>query len=272
MDLYLEVNKQKIRYRKFGSGPNLLLLHTLRTQSEYFDQAIPELSKHFTVYSPDLPGHGESSKDASVTYNEQYFSHSISEFITQLDLKELTIAGESIGASIALSVAGNTKDRVCRVYAFNAYDEGSIIGGRLGKIVSFVGQYSTKVTSEESVGILKKVFEGGVFNKKGLPLDFIKLMVETGKKHQHFPKVIKSVLKNYRSWGKDRIWRYTTIRADLPVHLIYGQHDWSSQAIREENLRLIPNVVQSLTLNDIGHFSFLENPKRNVDIMLSTQN
>jgi hypothetical protein len=38
-----------IRYIKTGTGPNLLLLHTLRTQLDIFEKLVPLLSKSFTV-------------------------------------------------------------------------------------------------------------------------------------------------------------------------------------------------------------------------------
>ena len=46
----------RLRYLKVGTGPLLLLLHTLRTQLDYFQRLIPKLTSHFTVYAVDLPG------------------------------------------------------------------------------------------------------------------------------------------------------------------------------------------------------------------------
>ncbi len=57
----LEIDKQRtIRYLKSGKGQPLVLIHTIRTQLDYFEYVIPELAKHFTVYALDLPGHGYS--------------------------------------------------------------------------------------------------------------------------------------------------------------------------------------------------------------------
>jgi hypothetical protein len=56
----VEVDGAKLRYIKTGKGPTLVLLHTLRTQLDLFEKVVPELSKHFTVYALDYPGHGYS--------------------------------------------------------------------------------------------------------------------------------------------------------------------------------------------------------------------
>ena len=55
---YVEVDGNKLRYIKAGAGPVLVLLHTLRTQLDLFEKVVPGLSKHFTVYALDYPGHG----------------------------------------------------------------------------------------------------------------------------------------------------------------------------------------------------------------------
>jgi pimeloyl-ACP methyl ester carboxylesterase len=48
------------RYARRGDGPTVLLLHTLRTQAEYFAALVRHLDGYDLVV-PDLPGHGESS-------------------------------------------------------------------------------------------------------------------------------------------------------------------------------------------------------------------
>jgi pimeloyl-ACP methyl ester carboxylesterase len=50
----------KVRYINTGTGANLVLLHTLRTQLDVFEKIIPELASRFTVYAYDYPGHGWS--------------------------------------------------------------------------------------------------------------------------------------------------------------------------------------------------------------------
>jgi hypothetical protein len=57
---YTQIDGNRIRYIKTGSGPNLVLLHTLRTQLDVFEKIVPTLAKSFTVYALDYPGHGFS--------------------------------------------------------------------------------------------------------------------------------------------------------------------------------------------------------------------
>ena len=48
---YADVKGVRARYIKTGTGPNLVLLHTLRTQLDIFQKVIPRLAQEFTVYA-----------------------------------------------------------------------------------------------------------------------------------------------------------------------------------------------------------------------------
>ena len=115
-------DKLSLRYAKLGNGPPLVLLHTIRTQLEYFRALAPLLAEKFTVYAVDLPGHGHSPIDKSVQYDEPYMRKGIVGFLETLDLRDVTIVGESIGAVLALTVAAEVPDRIRAVYALNTYD------------------------------------------------------------------------------------------------------------------------------------------------------
>src|SRR5262245_18952164 len=50
---YVDLDGIRVRCIKTGAGPNLVLLHTLRTQLDIFEKIIPELERHFTVHAFD---------------------------------------------------------------------------------------------------------------------------------------------------------------------------------------------------------------------------
>ena len=59
-----------LRHVVSGNGPPILLLHTIRTQLEYFRDLAPLLATKFTVHVIDLPGHGYSPIDDSASFDE----------------------------------------------------------------------------------------------------------------------------------------------------------------------------------------------------------
>lgn len=79
----------RLRHLKIGSGPALVLLHTLRTQLDYFQRLIPRLTRHFTVYAVDLPGLGWSDIRAGASYEEPALRRAVVEFVKALDLTDV---------------------------------------------------------------------------------------------------------------------------------------------------------------------------------------
>ena len=56
----VEVGGDTLRYIRTGKGPNLVLLHTLRTQLDLFEKVVPELGKQLrstlrTIQGMDIP-------------------------------------------------------------------------------------------------------------------------------------------------------------------------------------------------------------------------
>ncbi len=70
----IPVGKHRISTLTMGSGPDVLLLHGLGgTRASFFETAA-ELSRHYRVHAPDLPGFGSSCKPALGGYNARWFA------------------------------------------------------------------------------------------------------------------------------------------------------------------------------------------------------
>src|SRR5258706_2891234 len=146
-------------------------MHTLRTQLDYFQKIVPALQERYTVYAVDLPGHGRSSI-LPVEYDEALFRHSMVEFLERLDLQGVTLAGESIGGPIALTVAAEAPKRMARVVAINPYDYGERFGGGIrrgsgGWVIAFF-QWFGRFTLEPSP-LLATPLAGGLQDRPNFP-------------------------------------------------------------------------------------------------------
>src|SRR5580765_5099141 len=105
----------RLRYLTGGTGAPLVLLHTVRTQAEHFRHVIPLVQQRYTVYALDLPGMGYSQIVPGASYDEAAMRAAVKRLVTQLDLRDVTILGESMGAVLALTAAADLPDRVKRV-------------------------------------------------------------------------------------------------------------------------------------------------------------
>ena len=57
---YVNLPEGQVHYLTAGEGPALLLFHQAPMSSEEWLEVIPALSEHFTVFAPDMMGHGQS--------------------------------------------------------------------------------------------------------------------------------------------------------------------------------------------------------------------
>ncbi|MCK0149823.1 alpha/beta fold hydrolase [Marivita sp. S6314] len=107
----------KISFWRAGQGAPLVLIHGVGLRAEAWAAIGPMLDKDFTVYAVDMPGHGGSPLNNAVTLQE--YVTRICDFVQALDAP-VCIAGHSMGAMIALELAGQMPDRVLGVAALNA--------------------------------------------------------------------------------------------------------------------------------------------------------
>ncbi len=259
----------RLRYLEAGSGPAaLILLHTVRTQLDHFQLVIPKISHAFTVYAIDMPGMGWSDITPGVSYTEPALRRAIVEFVRTLDLNDVTLAGESMGATVSLTASTELADRVRRVVAFNTYDYPKGVG-RANLVASiYVGAarlptIGRAVTSMENKPVLGIVLRGGLLDGTKLPKHYLAELRRVGRR-RGYPRVAREVFRNVDSMNAARA-LYSRVTA--PVTLIYGDHDWSQIPEREANLALLRDA-RSISLADTGHFAALEQPARVAEILL----
>jgi pimeloyl-ACP methyl ester carboxylesterase len=250
----------RLRYFTAGSGPVLVLMHTIRTQLDYFHRVIPQLWDSFTVYALDLPGMGWSDIVPGARYEEPDLRAAVVDFVTGLDLHDVTLAGESLGGALALQASVDLKDRVSRVVAFNTYDypsgleRGNLLARFIISSVRMPGLGSVFAAMENRL-IMKGVMRGGVVDNATLPDDFIVELRKSGRR-KGYTHVARAVYRSLKGFVKARD-RYRDVA--VPVTLVYSDQDWSRPAEREHVASLLTEV-ERITLPDTGHFSALERP------------
>jgi pimeloyl-ACP methyl ester carboxylesterase len=88
-------------YYEGGQGPTIVLLHGFAASKEVWLPVAPQLTAHFHVVIPDLPGWGESSRNAGASYNIDNQAERLNDFIQTLHLQHSLLVGHSMGGAIA---------------------------------------------------------------------------------------------------------------------------------------------------------------------------
>lgn len=265
---YMEVHGTRLRYVATGEGEPLVLLHTLRTQMDLFRDVIDDLSQNFRVYSFDYPGHGWSETPRE-EYTPDFFYRYVRGFLDARQIKNPILVGESIGAPLALRLASENPASVRKVVAINSYDYGQgrgIFRGSLLSNVAFsmgevpvVGETIWRLRFRQ---LFRAMIAGSVYRPGELDPAFVHELYEAGNQAHRYEAFL-SLVRHFSEWTELRS-MYENV--DVPVLLIYGEHDWSRPSERQSTRSLIPGARME-TVPDGGHLLSLEKPQSVVKLI-----
>ncbi|RRR84851.1 alpha/beta hydrolase [Streptomyces sp. RP5T] len=256
-----------LRYLKAGTGAPLVLLHTVRTQAEHFRRLIPLITDRYTVYALDLPGMGHSEIVPGASYDEPAMRAGVERLLTELDLRDVTLVGESMGAVLALTTAADLPERVRRVVAVNTYDfpggiaRSSLLARAVVGAVLLPG-VGPVVAGVEPRPALRTILRGGLGDRSALREDYVDELLQVGSR-PGYPAVARAVYQALPTLITARR-RYPEVKA--PVHLVYGEKDWSRPSDREANRKLLP-TADFTQIPKAGHFVALERPDVLADLL-----
>jgi pimeloyl-ACP methyl ester carboxylesterase len=243
-------------------------MHTVRTQLDHFQRVVPLIADAYTVYAVDFPGMGWSDIVPGAGYEEPALRAAVVRVVEDLDLSDLTLAGESMGATLSLTASVDLGERVRRIVAFNTYDfaDGLKRANLLARIV--VGSVRAPVIGPmvartENRPLLGGVLRGGLHDPDQLSDHYLDELRRVGRR-PGYPTVARAIYRNLESLIAARE-RYALI--NVPVTLVYGEDDWSRPSDREANIDAVPGA-RDIVLRDTGHFAALEAPEDWARILL----
>ncbi len=116
---YYHSQRLKLHYAVWGDEgkPPLMLIHGGRDHCRNWDRVALALHHSYTIYAPDLRGHGESAWALGGMYSLPEFVLDTATLAAKLGDGPLTIIGHSLGGAIALQYAGTFPDAVAKVVA-----------------------------------------------------------------------------------------------------------------------------------------------------------
>jgi pimeloyl-ACP methyl ester carboxylesterase len=108
-----KVNSGKIvlNYEEQGTGDPLILIPYTSADHACYAFQVAEYAKHFTCFSLDLRGTGESDKPAE-PYTTETLADDVAAFMQAADIPKAHVMGLSLGAAVGMWVAAKYPDRV----------------------------------------------------------------------------------------------------------------------------------------------------------------
>jgi 2-hydroxy-6-oxonona-2,4-dienedioate hydrolase len=103
-----------------GTVP-LVCLHGVGSRADRFIPAIPGLAEvGFHVYAIDFPGHGFADKVDGIDYRPRGFAEFIAAVLDELELRDVIVAGTSLGGHVAARLACDRPDLVAGLVLIGA--------------------------------------------------------------------------------------------------------------------------------------------------------
>ncbi|ADB54253.1 alpha/beta fold hydrolase [Conexibacter woesei] len=100
--LYHHRDGARVAYRETGSGPGLVLLHSLGLSHREWEPVIEPLSTRFRLVLPDLPLHGDSEDRPRHPYSPDWLTEVIAGFCAETLGPRPLVGGHDLGGELLL--------------------------------------------------------------------------------------------------------------------------------------------------------------------------
>jgi pimeloyl-ACP methyl ester carboxylesterase len=115
-DRFVAVNGLRLHVLDSGGGkPPLILLHGIARHAHTFDHLAEEFARTYRVIAVDMRGHGDSDWSPEGAYLVQDYVKDLEGLIDQLQLRHVTLLGNSTGGRVVQVYAGLHPDNVARL-------------------------------------------------------------------------------------------------------------------------------------------------------------
>ena len=240
----ISVNGETLHYRQAGSGPTLLMLHSLGTNGYLWEGQIAALQDRFTCVALDARGHGRSSNRGGVTM--QTVAEDAHALLTELGLLPAHIMGISMGGL-----------QCARLHALAPDDVLSIVYADSFAFMGEAGPERVKGMEAKMATMTMTEFAKDYADSTLLPA--------TDKTHHQ--ALIAAITGMTKDDYLDAVRSVFTedVRAhlqgiDKPMHIVTGAQDQRTPPSAAESVHaLVPGSTLEI-IPDAAHLSNIDNP------------
>lgn len=120
-DRFVAVAGHRLRYRRMGAGPPVVLIHGFAGSAHTWRALMPLLAEAHSVYAIDLLGFGLSEKPARADHSLAGHGRRVVAALAALGLREVTLVGHSMGGVVAAYAAlSDPEGRIARLALLDA--------------------------------------------------------------------------------------------------------------------------------------------------------
>ena len=252
---YLNTEKFKLHYTRKGTGDPLLLLHGGGTWLYSFRHNIESLSRNFSVFAVDMPGHGYTEPlDTCVDYSFDIICESLTEFMDKMKIKKAHFAGHSWGGGWAVYFAARYPMRVDKLILIDSsgINRHERLMWEMMKYPA-IGEFMSWFLSRYAI---KKGLQACYYDTSLVSSDMVEQI--------HTPLCKTHIRKAQLSYSRNINWKETEAalsRIQSQTLVLWGKHDrYIHVKFAKQIQRLIPDA-RLVTIDNCGHSAHEECPE-----------
>ena len=256
------VNGINIHYVTGGSGEPLLLIHGFGQNWFMWNRLLPELSKHFTVIAPDLPGLGESDKP-DTGYDKKTLAADLHGLITQLGYKDIDVVGHDIGLMVAYAYAAQFGNEVKKVAFLDALLPGiEPVWSNVRAQAWWFGFFGWPASSSIVAG-KEKEFLTGFWPVVGhVENAFTKEETDEFIRAYSTPKSTYGTFHWFAAFSQDAIDNQQFMKHKLQMPALAMGGEFQSASFLSDHIKLVAANVQEIKIPGAGHWLVQEQTEK----------
>ena len=266
----VQIHGHEVAYRIGGPDPSegapvLLLVHGMAGSSATWQAAIDELSPHFRVVAPDLPGHGRSDKPRG-DYSLGAYASVLRDLLHQLDLGPATVVGQSLGGGITMQFAYQYPELCERLVLVGSGGLGEEVSGLLRALtlpgVDYVLPPAFAPFIDNTVSSVTRML-GRVGLRPSAELEQMWLAYRSlgdAETRTAFLHTLRSVVdhRGQRVSALDKLY----LAAQIPTLIVWGEQDRIIPVQHAHDAHAAIPGSRLEIFDDSGHFLHAEEPAR----------
>jgi pimeloyl-ACP methyl ester carboxylesterase len=260
-DRFVTVNGLRIHYLDWGNPgkPPFLMLHGIGRVAHSFDHIAPHFRDSYHVLAVDMRGHGDSDWSPEGAYLVEDYVKDIEGLVEQLNLRGLTLLGNSTGGRVVQVYAGLHPERVSRLISEDVGPErtNEIASGFARRVAQEANGWASE---DELVASLER---GGGRVSDALQRNY----AHFGTKRREDGRIVWKRDPNLvKGFVPTELWRFVQKITCPTLYVLGGASNIVPPATQKQLKETLPDV-RIVIMPGLGHYPHLEAPEEYLQIV-----
>jgi pimeloyl-ACP methyl ester carboxylesterase len=247
-DRFITANGLRLHYLDWGSPdkPPFIMLHGISRVAHQFDHIAPYFKADYHVIAIDMRGHGDSAWSPEGAYLVEDYEKDLEGFVDQLNLRGITLLGNSTGGRVVQVYAGLHPGRVARLISEDVGPE------RTNDIAAaFTRQVQREssgwASEEELLASLKK-------SNPKIPEEILASYAHFGSKKRDDGRIVWKRDPNLaRGFVPTELWRFVERIKCPAIYILGGASRIVPLETQQKLMQTVPGV-RIVVMPGLGHY------------------